>query len=73
MALTKREAAVAERVGLGLTTKAIAGDLRISSRRVRMLITSIAYKIGARPDRDERVQVAEWWRAGSSFRYTDSE
>ena len=40
-----RQLAVAALVGKALTTKEIAQELRIGERRVRVLITSIAYRI----------------------------
>lgn len=55
------EREVAVRVGSALTTKRIAFQLGIKDRRVRTIISAIAYKIGADPTGDDRVSVALWW------------
>lgn len=61
--LTPRQIAVAALVARCYPTKTIAAELHISERRVRVHISSIAYRIGANPSLDERLQVAEWWKA----------
>ena len=60
--LTPRQIAVASLVARSWTTKQIALELTISERRVRVIVSSIAYRIGADASLDERVQVAMWWR-----------
>lgn len=62
-ALTPRELSVASMVARGMSCKGIAYELGIGERRVRVLTTSIAYKIKADPGLDERVQVANWWNS----------
>ncbi len=64
--LTPRQLDVAALVANSLTTKQIARELGISPQRVRVLVSSIAYRIGADPERDERIQVAQWWIALTS-------
>jgi DNA-binding NarL/FixJ family response regulator len=59
--LTDRQREVAELVADGLTTKRIAFKLGISERRVNVHISSIAFLIGAEPEKDERVSIANWW------------
>lgn len=59
--LTDRERTAACLVASGLTTKQIAAAMQISEQRVRILVSAVAYKIGADASRDERVQVALWW------------
>lgn len=64
--LTDRERQVARLVAEGATTKQIAAACdQISERRVRVIVSAIAFKIGADAARDERVQVALWWTAHS--------
>lgn len=58
---TKKEQEVAACVARGLTNKQIAATMGVSMQRVRILITAVAFKIGADADKDERVQVALWW------------
>lgn len=60
--LTPRQIAVASLLGNCYPVKKIAGELRITERRVRVHITSIAYRIGADASLDEALQVAMWWR-----------
>lgn len=67
--LTDRQREVAQLVADGLTTKRIAASLGITERRVRAILTSVAYLIGADASKDERIQVADWWR---THRYTDA-
>ena len=59
--LTPREWEVAKLVAQAMPNKQIAAQLGISCGRVRAVITSIAYKIGADAARSDRVQVAIWW------------
>ena len=59
--LTEREREVAELVAQALPNKQIAASLGISCGRVRTLISSVAYKIGANAAHSDRVQVAVWW------------
>lgn len=59
--LTDRERTAACLVASGLTTKQIAGAMDIGERRVRILISAVAYKIGADAGKDDRVLVALWW------------
>lgn len=59
--LTERESQVAALVANAVPTKQIATRLGISCSRVKALITSVAFKIGADPARSDRVQVAVWW------------
>jgi DNA-binding CsgD family transcriptional regulator len=59
--LTERELDVAELVAQALPNKLIASRLGISCGRVRALITSAAYKIGANAAYSDRVQIAVWW------------
>lgn len=59
--LTPKEDEAAASVARGLTNKQIAATMQISMQRVRILITAVAFKIGADADKDERVQVALWW------------
>lgn len=61
--LTPRQLAVAALVAKSHTTKQIAVYLKVSERRVRVIVSSIAFRIGADATKDERLQVAEWWRA----------
>jgi DNA-binding NarL/FixJ family response regulator len=63
MTFTPRECEVAAMVAAGVRVKRIAAALDVSERRVRVIVSAIAFKIGADPDRDERVQVALWWDA----------
>lgn len=58
---TPKEQQAAEHVAHGLTNKQIAATMGVSMQRVRILITAVAFKIGADADKDERVQVALWW------------
>jgi DNA-binding CsgD family transcriptional regulator len=60
--LTPAERRVAQLVAEKWTTKRIAGALAISTRRVRALITAIAFKTQVQPGEDDRVHVAVWWR-----------
>lgn len=60
--LTDRQREVARMVADGLTSKTIAAVLGISERRVNILITSIAFRISADGTKDDRVQIANWWR-----------
>lgn len=60
--LTTRQREVAALVAGGRTTKRIAFALGISERRVRVIISSIAFRVGCDPECDERVVVAVWWR-----------
>lgn len=59
--LTARQQQVAALVARSWTTKRIAAELHISERRVRVIVSSLAYHIGADASLDERVQVALWW------------
>lgn len=59
--LSEREQQVAELVAHALPNKQIADRLGISCTRVKALITSVAFKIGADPAKSDRVQVAVWW------------
>ena len=59
--LTDRQREVAALVADGVTNKRIAGQLRISTRRVRIIISSVAFRIGADPEKDERIAIAVWW------------
>lgn len=61
--LTERQRQVAAMVARGFTTKQIAATLEMSEQRVRIHVSSIAYRIGADASRDERIQVALWWIA----------
>lgn len=61
--LTARQLAVASLVARSYTNKTIANELGISVGRVRVLVSSIAFRIGADCSMDERVQVALWWQA----------
>jgi DNA-binding NarL/FixJ family response regulator len=54
---------VAALVASGVRTKRIAAHLGVTPRRVNVIVSAIAFKIGADPDRDERTQVALWWSA----------
>lgn len=65
--LTARQLAVASLVGKGWTVKAIAHELGIGERRVRVHISSIAYRIGADATKDEQVQVALWWQVQTAI------
>ena len=65
--LTDRQRDVAQLITAGLSTKQIAVSLGVSQSRVRVIVSSIAYRIGADPSLDERVQVALWW-AGLALR-----
>lgn len=58
---TPREYEVAALVASGVRTKRIAAQLGVTPRRVNIIVSAVAYKIGADPDRDERTQVALWW------------
>ena len=60
--LTERQREVAERVASGWTSKRIHFALGISVTRVNVIISSIAFRIGADPENDERVEIALWWR-----------
>jgi DNA-binding NarL/FixJ family response regulator len=60
--LTERQREVAALVADGVSTKRIAERLQVSDRRVYAIISSIAYLIGADSQKDERTQIAEWWR-----------
>lgn len=60
---SRRECDVARLVSEGHTNKQIAAVLSIGPRRVRVIVSAIAYKIGADATRDERLQVAVWWHA----------
>jgi len=59
--LSEREQQVAALVASALPNKQIATELGISCTRVKAIITSVAFKIGADPSRSDRVQVAVWW------------
>ncbi len=61
--LSPKETAVAALVSQGFTTKQIASSLSVSPRRVRVLVSAIAYKANLDAAKDERVQVALWWTA----------
>lgn len=60
--LTPREIAVAALLGQHYTVKRIAAELRISDRRVQILITAVAYKVGVEPGCDDKLTIAAWWR-----------
>lgn len=60
--LTDRQRQVAQLVADGFTNKVIAVLLGVSDRRVRVLVSSIAFRIDAEPGKDERVEIANWWR-----------
>lgn len=64
--LTPREHEVAHHVAGGLTNKQIAMLLGIGQRRVRVLISAVAFKVGADAAKNERVQVANWYHAVSA-------
>ena len=59
--LTPKEEEVAVLVSQALTVKQIAASLSVSTARVRILISSIAYKAQLDAAKDERIQVALWW------------
>lgn len=59
--LTPKEEEVAALVGEAMTVKQIACRLGVSSARVRIVISAIAYKANLDAAKDERVQVALWW------------
>lgn len=58
--LTHRQREVAALVADGFTNKHIAGLLRITDRRVQVLVSSIAYRTGCPAEQDERVWIARW-------------
>lgn len=64
--LSEKEAETAAHVANGLTNKQIAALLHVSPQRIRVLITAVAYKIGADASKHERVQVALWWHANEA-------
>ena len=69
--LTPKEEEVAALAGEAYTNKQIANKMGVTPRRVRILISAIAYKANLDASRDERVQVALWWnRRTVPFRYT---
>lgn len=57
--LTARQRQVAEFVRDGWTDQQIAGELKISARRVRALVASIAARWELDPQRSYRVQIAQ--------------
>ena len=59
--LTPKEEEVAVLVSQALTVKQIAASLSVSTSRIRILISSIAYKAQLDAAKDERIQVALWW------------
>lgn len=59
--LTPKEEEAAAFVAQGLTNKQIANEMSVTPRRVRILISAIAYKANLDAAKDERVQVALWW------------
>lgn len=59
--LTPKEEEAAAAVARGLTNKQISATMGVSMQRVRILVSAVAFKIGAAADKDERVQVALWW------------
>lgn len=59
--LTPKEIEVAELASQCFTVKQIAATMGISSARVRILISAIAFKAGCDAAKDERTQVALWW------------
>lgn len=59
--LTPRELAVASLLGRRYTVKRIAVALGITDRRVQVLITAVAFKIGVEPGCDDKLSIAAWW------------
>lgn len=53
--------AVARLVGEGWTNKRIAGHFGITERRVQIIITAIAYRMGPAPGEHDRVRIALHW------------
>jgi DNA-binding NarL/FixJ family response regulator len=64
--LSPRQREVAALIADGSTSKQIAARLGISTRRVRIHVTALAYLIDADPSKSIHVQIALWWR-----RHTD--
>lgn len=64
--LTDREREVAALVAAKRTNKQIAAELGISDGRVRHLIASAAFRIGAHPSDDFRVALALWWERAAA-------
>lgn len=64
--LTEKERQAAGYVAAGLTNKQIAATMGVTGQRVRVLISAVAYKIGADASKHERVQVALWWHANEA-------
>lgn len=60
--LTPRQIAVASLVARFFTNKQIAAELGVTERRVAALVSSIAYTCCFEPGRDERSQIAVWFR-----------
>lgn len=60
--LTPAEWRVAELVAAKWTTKRIAAELGVKERRVRALLTAVAFKTNVQPGEHDRVHVAVWWR-----------
>ena len=60
--LTPRQLSVASMLARGFLTKQIASELHVGERWVRNIVTSIAYRIGSDPTKDDRVLVALWYR-----------
>lgn len=61
--LTTRQREVAALVAVGFTNKHIAGMKGITTRRVQVIVSSIAFAIQCPPEQDERVAIARWWAA----------
>ena len=60
--LTPRQIAVAALVSRALPDKAIARELGMSERRVRVHVASIAYLCNFDPHCHTRIQLALWYR-----------
>lgn len=65
--LTPKESEVAELISRGFTNKQIATALDITSGRVRVIVSAIAFKAHLDAAKDERVQVALWWVRSASY------
>lgn len=61
--LTDRQREVARMVADGLTNKTIAALLGgVSVRYIQAVVSSVVYCIGIDGSKDERVEIARWWR-----------
>lgn len=67
--LTPRQIAVAALVAKAWGDKAIAAELHMSPRRVRVHITAVAYLCGFDPQRSVRIQLALWYRERVPIRH----